>query len=322
MKENDPKKVFSHLGFAQIAGIAATIIISNLLLVPLVSESNLQKIADTAGPSMILLMVYVPQFVYLLVFRLVIIPLPKMEWPKETTDFKTLVKIFLMMYSISSVINSIGMTITKTSPAGGETQIDLINKMQSSKLLMGILIPVVIGPVVEELIFRKFMLDRTRNYGEKTAIVFSALCFGLFHGNLTQFLYAACAGLFLGYVYCKTGKVLYTMIMHMLLNGFSTLIVIALPFIEGGHEEGIITAVFLLIGLLIISSVMFIAGIILLIRWIKHKSFVLDDSMPECIPQNEVFKTVYLNPGVILLFAFTIFEIFAGLFNLDISIKF
>ena len=44
--------------------------------------------------------------------------------------------------------------------------------------------------------------------------------------------------------------------------------------------------------------------------------------MPECIPAGEVLKTVYLNPGVILLFAVSIYGIIADLFNLDMNIKF
>lgn len=321
MQQNDPGNVFSRLGFAQIAGIAATIIIANLVLVPLTTQTNLQKISDIAGPSMILLMVYVPQILYLLVFWLVVRPIPKMEWQKETPDFKTLVKIFLMMYSVSSIINNIGLQLTNRTP-GGNSQLDTIQKMQTSGVLMGILIPVIIGPILEELIFRKLMIDRIRNYGEKTAIIFSSICFGLFHGNLTQCLFAACIGLFLGYVYCKTGKVLYTMSMHMLMNGFSSVILLIIPLMETPNEDRLAVVLVGVIILLLIIGIMTVSGIILLIRWIKRKLFVLDESMPECIPQHEVFRTVYLNPGVILFFLISVFEIIAGLFNWDISIRF
>ena len=322
MEQNNPKNVFSRLGFAQVAGIAATIIVSKFFLVPLARPENLQKIADTAGLSMILFMIYIPQIVYLLVFWLIVRPMPKSEWQKESMDFKTLLKIFIMMYSVSSIINSIGLQITKIAPANGESQTDLIMKMQSTKLLMGILIPVLIGPVLEELIFRKLMLDRIRNFGEKTAIIFSALCFGLFHGNLTQFLFATCVGLFLGYVYCKTGNVLITIVMHMLLNGSSTIIVLAMPLLEDPNTDKVVLTMLGLGFVLLVMGIMTVLGIILLIRWIKQKSFRLDDTMPTCIAPNEVLKTVYLNPGVILLFAFTIFEIAAGLFNLDIRVNF
>ena len=55
---------------------------------------------------------------------------------------------------------------------------------------------------------------------ELLAITVSAISFGLFHGNLTQFFYATLLGLIFGYVYTKTGKVIYSMALHMLVNFF------------------------------------------------------------------------------------------------------
>lgn len=321
MNTNNAKAVFSRIGFAQIAGTIASILIGTFVLTPLFSGDNLQKSFDAMGPSMLLLMIYVPQFAYLLLYWLFVRTMPKPEWQKETMSFKTLAEIFLMMYAVSNVISQIGSAITKSAPAGGDIQLDLLAKMQSTKLPIAIAIPVVIGPILEELVFRKLMLDRTRAYGEKTAIIFSAICFGLFHGNLTQFLFAGVVGLFLGYVYCKTGKVLYTMIMHMLLNGTSSIILlVVLPMLEQQHTDDLaIAAIGIILALLLLASMMII-GFILLILWIKRKRFIFDESMPDIIPQNEVFKTVYLNTGVILLFVLQIFGIISTLFNIPLPL--
>ncbi len=318
MTENIARKTFSRIGFAQVAGIAATILIGQFALAPLATAENMQKIIDMLGPSALLLLIYVPQIAYLLLYWLVVRTMPKMEWQKETLSFGTLVKIFLMMYAVSSVINQIGTAITKTAPAGGDFQLDLIAKMESTRLPMAIAIPVVIGPILEELIFRKLMLDRTRAYGEKTAIIFSAICFGLFHGNLTQFLYAGCVGLFLGYVYCKTGKILHTMIMHILLNGTSSIILLLVPMLEQQDQNSVAIGGISLLLIFLILGIMTVMGFILLFRWIKQKKFVFDESMPDFIPQNEVLKTVYLNPGVILLFVIEIATIITTLFNISL----
>lgn len=317
MTENIARKTFSCIGFAQVAGIAATILVGQFALAPLATGENMQKIMDKLGPSALLLLIYVPQIAYLLLYWLVVRTMPKMEWQKETLSFGTLVKIFMMMYAVSSVINQIGSAITKTAPAGGDFQLDLIAKMESTRLPMAIAIPVVIGPILEELIFRKLMLDRTRAYGEKTAIIFSAICFGLFHGNLTQFLYAGCVGLFLGYVYCKTGKILHTMIMHMLLNGTSSIILLLVPMLEQQDQNSVAIGGISLLLIFLILGIMTVMGFILLFRWIKQKKFVFDESMPDIIPQNEVLKTVYLNPGVILLFVIETATIVAALFDIS-----
>ena len=53
---------------------------------------------------------------------------------------------------------------------------------------MIILTSVIIAPVMEELVFRKYLVDRLVPYGQKTAVVLSGLFFGLFHGNFISFL--------------------------------------------------------------------------------------------------------------------------------------
>ena len=311
------KKVFSRFGFAQLAGMAAIMLLS-LAVTPYVNTESLEKLVSGVGPSVLLLLTYVPNFLFLLVFWLIIRKVPKVEWQKEPMSFGTLLKIFVMMYAISTVLNQIGTVISRAAPAGGTQQLELIDEVVNTRLMIGFLIPAVIGPIVEELIFRKLMIDRLHNYGETAVIVFTALCFGLFHGNLTQFLYAGCVGLFLGYVYCKTGKVIYTMIMHMLLNTISASIMLLLPILQGDAENG---KVFLLVAVGVLGVAilaMGIAGVILIIRTLKKKDIVPDDSMTDAIPKNEVLRTVYLNPGVVLLFAFSTAVIVMDLLNLQL----
>ncbi len=77
---------------------------------------------------------------------------------------------------------------------------------------------VVMGPIVEELIFRKWIMDRLLPYSQWLAVLTSALFFGLIHGNFYQFFYATFLGLLFSVVYAKTGKLRYTIAMHMLIN--------------------------------------------------------------------------------------------------------
>ncbi|MBQ7035110.1 MAG: CPBP family intramembrane metalloprotease [Clostridia bacterium] len=79
-------------------------------------------------------------------------------------------------------------------------------------------IVVVMGPIVEELIFRKWIIDRLLPYSEWLAVLTSALFFGLIHGNFYQFFYATFLGLLFSVVYTKTGKLRYTIAIHMLIN--------------------------------------------------------------------------------------------------------
>ena len=310
------KKIFSRFGFAQLAGEIVIILVS-LAMVPLVKPEVLQKLASTAGLSFVLLLTYVPNVFFLIAFWFIVRKLPKTEWQKTPMRFGSLLSVFVMMYAVSSIFNGLGLSISGAAPAGGSEQLDMIGKIVGTKLLVGFLIPAVIGPILEELVFRKLMIDRLHQYGETTVIVFTALCFGLFHGNLTQFLYATSVGLFLGYSYCKTGKVSLTILMHILLNTLSSSLVLLLPLMEGDSESSPLGAIAIL-AMFILIIILFISGFIQLIRHLKKKDLVLDDATPEAVPKKEVLKTVYLNPGVVLLFVFSIGSILADLFQISL----
>lgn len=79
----------------------------------------------------------------------------------------------------------------------------------------------ILAPVLEELIFRKLLLDRLRPFGDRCAIWVSAVAFGLFHMNLYQFFYAVALGLIFAGVALKTGKIWYTVVFHAFVNLFS-----------------------------------------------------------------------------------------------------
>ncbi len=88
----------------------------------------------------------------------------------------------------------------------------------SDSLIWRVLFMVILAPVIEEFLFRRQIIDRIRVYGERRAILVSAVMFGLFHGNLSQMFYAGVLGLVFGYVYLKTGKLRYSIILHALIN--------------------------------------------------------------------------------------------------------
>jgi len=77
---------------------------------------------------------------------------------------------------------------------------------------------VVIAPVMEEIMFRKLLIDRIIPFGQKAAVIISGVSFGLFHGNFYQFFYACILGMIFAYVYSSTGNIRYTIVLHMIIN--------------------------------------------------------------------------------------------------------
>lgn len=92
------------------------------------------------------------------------------------------------------------------------------------------LVVAILAPVVEEFLFRRAVIDRLLPYGRAYAVVFSALIFGLAHGNFYQFFYAFFLGLLFGYIYARSGNILYTVCLHIATNLLGS--VLTLPFTE------------------------------------------------------------------------------------------
>lgn len=108
--------------------------------------------------------------------------------------------------------------------------VDYANEAISEEpFLVAIIMTVIIGPVLEELIFRKLLLDRLLFLGDWSALLLSSLFFGLFHTNLYQFLYAITVGLVLGYIHIMTGRMRWNILLHMFINLFCGVLMDYLP---------------------------------------------------------------------------------------------
>ena len=80
------------------------------------------------------------------------------------------------------------------------------------------LLAIIVAPIFEEIIFRKLVLDRTGSFGETPAVLCSALIFGLAHQNAGQFFLAFLLGILFARIYLHTGKIVYTMVLHFIIN--------------------------------------------------------------------------------------------------------
>ena len=82
----------------------------------------------------------------------------------------------------------------------------------------------VAAPISEELAFRWLVFRRLKDYLPVwPAVIFSSLLFGLYHGNLLQFLYAFFMGIFMAWSMEWTGSLWSCIIFHMGANAWSIL---------------------------------------------------------------------------------------------------
>lgn len=95
----------------------------------------------------------------------------------------------------------------------------------SSPLAMQILCLGILVPIAEELVFRGLMYRRMReDTGVVLSIIYSAVVFGVIHGNMVQILYGTAMGLMLAYVCEKYGTVAAPIAAHITVNLVSILV--------------------------------------------------------------------------------------------------
>lgn len=262
---------------------------------------------------------------------------PKMPPEKHSLSPVRIFLYFLCIQFMSLFGNFIGIVVNAflSLLLGVQTSATFLqNGVYGEQSLLFCLIAVLCAPVFEELVFRKLIIDRIRQYGNGTAILISGLLFGLFHGNFTQFFYATMIGLLLAYIYTRTGKIHYTIILHMMLNFWGTFMPLIVTrnidkqaFLQGIQEsmdalqkylttgQPIDEASIQLYSLLgdvkpliiyaVLNYALAFAGLIILI--VRKKHFKLDAPVTP-LPKGRHLSAVFINFGTLFAAAVCIFQ--------------
>ena len=170
-----------------------------------------------SSTDMLLLMSSLPLYLVAApVYAILMKKLPGDAPPAQALGASRFWVILLICFPLLVGGNLLGNILS--SAFSGGTAKNPLDAVAMEGSVLSILLLAVAAPVVEELLFRKILIDRTRAFGEKNAMILSAVVFGLFHGNLFQFFYAFAIGLVFSYVYLRTGRVRYSILMHMAIN--------------------------------------------------------------------------------------------------------
>ena len=230
--------------------------------------------------------------------------------------FKLLLMCLPMMWAGSVFGSMLSMVLSN-----GEAT-DRVADLAMQTNIWNVVFLVIVGPIFEEWLFRKQLIDHTRKYGEKTAILLSGLAFGLFHMNLFQFFYAFLLGLMFGYVYTRTSKLRYSTAMHMIINFNGGVLapwmltrvdLDQLEKVSEAAENGNAAAMeqwasqnveglAIMLVYFVLYGAVILAGFVLLIRNFKRFEFY---TAPEELPRGTRVKTVCGNVGMIMFIMVT-----------------
>ena len=243
--------------------------------------------------------------------------LPSVKIEKKKLTFGQIMILIMMVYGLAQVGSLMGLPIhtalsSVTLFGDGSTE-DALNNLKSN-LIVGSdtwirIITVGIMPAIfEELLFRKFLIDRTLRHGEFISCAMSGIMFGLWHGNFQQFFFAFFLGVLFAFVYIRTGRIIYTMILHASLNLITSSITVELiaemlkrmgmdmssgsidPNIDYDMVIKSVLPLMLIILLWIIILAGFqIAGFVMLI--VRRKKFKLMPIVGE-LPRKQILRTM------------------------------
>ena len=233
------------------------------------------------------------------------IPAQKIEGRKMTAG--QWIIAFLMCYGLMYAGNLIGTALTFGIGMVKGTGVDnpLVSTVMQLNPWVTFVIAVLIAPTAEELLFRKLLTERIVKYGELTAVLAS--------------------GLFLGFIYVKTGKLRYTIGLHMAINfigsslgtwmlrvtGYMDTMETLTEFLNTKNLEVLADLGNGIVGMFIFGSyaslILMMAGAGLILMWLNRKKFVC------CAPEEKVASlgkkkaaVMIGNPGILLYGAFWI----------------
>lgn len=96
----------------------------------------------------------------------------------------------------------------------------------NNNLIMTIISSGIIGPILEELLFRGIVFNELKTFNSLiTSYFLSVTIFALFHEKSSQILYAFIFGLILNFIYIKTNNLIYPIIFHISANTVVTLFI-------------------------------------------------------------------------------------------------
>lgn len=280
-----PRQCFSRMGFSLLLLFFTTLAVQTLLsllcsaFAPQLWDTNW---IDLTISSLAMYGVGVP--LAYLPLRRVPCAIPAQQ-PMSPARF---VRITCIAFSVLVAGNLLGMLLTEYIQYALQRKVsDPVDMLlQGNHLLASFIALVLLAPLFEELFFRRLLVSRLLPFGGRFAMVFSALLFGLFHGNFSQFFYAFGVGLILAYLYIRTGSLGYSIFLHVFINFFTGFLPFAM--LESSTQ--------LPWGNILLSMLLLTAAILGIVFLVKNARYIYLPA-PLCAPPQK--RAVLGNFGMI-----------------------
>ena len=240
------KKDFSKYGFVIGTSVILFIVLQFILsffITPIMSAMNQSwfHLSNTNVTTLVNMIVFIISLVVPSLYVMSYIPkddkklekqkdekVEEKEEKKGKLNIRRIIKsVLISVPLVMGVQIGVGMLLEKLGL--NYDIVDKVNLYDNSSVLSNVLfflLIAVLPAIFEELYVRKAVLNYSKKYGNRFAIIASALLFSLVHLNISQSLFAFIMGIILAIVAIQTKSIIASGLIHFLNNGYAALLYI------------------------------------------------------------------------------------------------
>ena len=164
-----------------------------------------------------------PSIVYMAVFRLPYAETVRLKKMK-LADMAWCILFGILIQPVLTLLNAISMVFSTNILS------DFMLQLSSQiSFLPALFLMAVVPCVLEETVYRGVFYNEYSKINPWKAALLSGFLFGLMHGNINQFCYAAVMGILFALLIEATGSILSTMLIHFWVNAGSVVLIYLYP---------------------------------------------------------------------------------------------
>ena len=165
----------------------------------------------------------VPSVVYMLKYRLPYAETVRFKRMKFA-DMALCVLFGILIQPLLTLLNAVSMVFSTNTTS------EFMLELSGTVPFFGALFLMAIVPaVLEETVYRGVFYNEYSKLSPWKAVLLSGFLFGLMHGNINQFCYAAVMGWLFALLINATGSILSTMLVHFWINAGSVVMIYLYP---------------------------------------------------------------------------------------------
>lgn len=142
----------------------------------------------------------------------------------KLADMAWTILLGILIQPLLTLLNALSMVVSTNT-----TSTFMLELTSQVSFLPALIFTAVVPCIFEETVYRGVFYNEYRKINPWKAALLSGFLFGLMHGNINQFCYAAVMGVLFAMVIEATGSILSTMLIHFWINAGSIVLMYLYP---------------------------------------------------------------------------------------------